>query len=83
VCERVGDDIALASPLKAIIADGRRGLHRCLYITGFDETPPLLGVIGPHTRQAIGLQLDPDLELIGLGLVHAALGLLHTGQDAK
>ena len=81
--ERVGDDVALTAPLKAIVADGRRGLHRGLYVTGFDETPLLLGVMGPHARQAIGLQLDPDLELIGLGLIHAALDLLHTGQDAE
>ena len=83
MCERVGDDVALTAPLKSIIADGRRSLHRRLYVTGLDETPLLLGVMGPHTRQAIGLQLDPDLKLIGLSLVHPALGLLHTGQDAE
>src|SRR5262249_60004882 len=72
-----------APPMETIVADGRCGLHRCLYVTRFDETPLLLGVMRPHAREAIGLQLDPDLELIGLGLVHAALDLLHTGQDPQ
>jgi hypothetical protein len=31
----------------------------------------------------VGLQLDPDLELIALGLVHAALQLLNPGQDPQ
>ena len=37
----------------------------------------------PDAGEAVGLQLDPNLELIGLGLIHAALHFLYLRQNAE
>ena len=58
-------------------------MHRRLDIAGFDEPPLLLRVVRPHPRKAVGLQLDPNLELIPVDGIHAALCVLHLGQDSK
>src|SRR5262245_4379045 len=81
--ESVGHDIALAAPLQSIIADGRSRLHGRLDIAGLDEAPLLLRVVRPHPGKAVGLQLDPNLELIAFDRVHAALRFLHLGQDSE
>src|SRR5215831_5321009 len=39
--------------------------------------------MGPHAREAVGLQLDPHLQLIAVDLVHALLQLLYLGQDTE
>ena len=79
----VGHDVALASPLQTVIADRGRGLHGRLDVAGLDQSPLLLRVVRPHAGEAVGLQFDPHLELVGLGLVQAALHLLHLRQDAE
>src|SRR4051812_43116518 len=83
VREGVGHDVALASPLQTVIADRGRGLHGRLDVAGLDQPPLFLGVVRPYAGEAIGLQLDPHLELVGLGLVQAALHLLHLRQNAE
>src|SRR5215470_5725196 len=40
-------------------------------------------VMGPNARQTVGLQLDANLKLIAIGLIHAALDLLHSGQYSE
>jgi len=72
VGEGIGHDVALASPLQTIIPDRRRRLHGGLDVSWLDQPPLLLRVVRPHAGEAVGLQLDPDLELVGLGLVQAA-----------
>jgi len=37
----------------------------------------------PNPSKAVGLQLDPNLELIAFNRVHAALRFLHLGQDPE
>src|SRR5262252_7960089 len=61
VGEGVGHDIALRLSLQAIIADGRRGLHRRLHVAGFDELPRFFGMVRPYSGKAISLQFDPHL----------------------
>src|SRR6186997_1964432 len=57
VREGVGHDVALASPLQAIIADRRRRLHGRLDVPWLDQPPLFLRVVRPNAREAIGLQL--------------------------
>src|SRR5215467_1550990 len=81
--EGVGHDVALGLTLQAIIADGGGRLHGGLDVAGLEEAPFLLRVVCPYAGQAVGLQLDANLELIGLSLVEALLRLLHLRQDAE
>src|SRR5215471_4284003 len=48
-----------------------------------NETPLLLSMVSPYPGKAVGLQLDPNLELIAFDRVHAALRFLHLGQDSE
>src|SRR6516164_3763313 len=83
VGEGVGHHVALGLPLQPVVADGRGSLHRCLHVARFDEVPRFLRVMRPHAGKAIGLQLDPHLDLVGLDFVETLLHLLHLGQDAQ
>ena len=74
--EGIGHDIALASPLQAVIADRGRRLHGQFDVAGFEQPLLFLRVVRPDTRKAVGLQLDSHLEVIGINLVHAALRFL-------
>ena len=58
--------------LQRVIADrGRRG-QGCVDIAGFEEARTfLLLAIDPDAGQAIRLQLDLDLQRVGLGLLPA------------
>jgi hypothetical protein len=81
--ERVRYDIALHASLEAIVADGGRRLHGGFDVTRLQEAPLFLGVIGPHPCEAVCLQLDPDLELIGGNLIKATLRLLYLWQETE
>src|SRR5262249_26692710 len=81
--ERVRDDVALGTALQTIVADGGCRLHRRLDVAWLDDTPLLLCVVGPDAGKAVGLQLDPNLEVIGLRLIQASLHLLNLGQDSQ
>lgn len=52
------------TPLQPIVPDGRGGLHCCFDIARLDEFPFFLRVMGPNAGQAIGLQLDLNLQMI-------------------
>ena len=81
--ESVGNDIPLAAALQPVVANGRRRLNRCLHITRLHDAPLLLGAMSPDPSEAIGLQLNSHLQVIGLDLIHAVLRLLHLRQDAE
>src|SRR6266536_992906 len=83
VGERVGHDIALRLPLQAVVADRRRGLERRFDVALLDEFPALLRTIGPNPGETVGLQLDLDLQVVGLDLAEGVLPLLHLRQDAE
>ena len=70
--EGIRDDSALALALQAVVADGGGRVQRFLDVAGLDDVT-LLGVIGPDAGEAIGLELDPDRQRIGLALAEAAL----------
>src|SRR5262249_24602049 len=65
VRQGVGHDVTLALSLQTIIADRGRRLQRTLHLAGPAVFPLLLRTVGPGPGQAIGLQLDPDLQLVG------------------
>src|SRR6185312_10223900 len=72
-------------PLQRIVADRGGGRQRGVDVARFEETRTLLLLaVDPDARQAVRLQLDLDLQRVGLGL---AAGLLleprHLGQDAE
>jgi hypothetical protein len=81
--ECVWHDVTLALPLQSIVANGGSRLQGGFDIAGLDEPPLCLGAIRPDARQAICLQLNPDLKCIGVGLFNSLLCLLHLRQDAK
>ena len=81
--ERIGHDIALCLPLQSIITDGCRCLNSQLDIAGLNDAPLFFRVVRPNACQAIGLQLDANLELIAASLIDTALNFLHSGQDAE
>src|SRR5262245_45714111 len=83
VRERVRNDVALTAPLQAIVSDGGRRLHGRLDVAGLDHPPLFLRVVRPDPGGAIGLQLDPYLQLVGVGLIHGALHRLHPRQNAE
>ncbi len=51
-------------PLQAIIAHGCCGVHRALDVPAFEQIA-LLGGMGPHSGQAVGLQFCFDGERVG------------------
>jgi len=69
-------------PLQAIVANGGCRLQRRLHVAGIKEFPFLLRVVGPHAREAIGLQLGHDLQTVGVLPVHALLHLLKAALNA-
>ena len=80
--ERIWNDITLGPPLQSIVPNRGSGLHRCFNVSRLDKLPFLLGAVRPDAGEAVGLELDPDLQTIGLHLVHPTLFLLHPGQKA-
>jgi hypothetical protein len=54
-----------------------------LVAASLDKPPFFLRVVCPDPSKAIGLQLDANLELIGVDLVHAPLRTLHLRQDTQ
>src|ERR1700730_15137382 len=91
VGERVRDHVAARLALQRVVADRRRGAHRRLDVALLDEGRPaaillaLVLVERPDAGKAVGLQLDPHLQLICLRTVEAALLLLllHLRQYAE
>ncbi len=72
--ERIRHHASLRLALQPVVADRGCDADRAFDIARIDEVLLALGVIGPHAGQAIGLQFDPHLDVVGLRL--AARGLL-------
>src|SRR5262249_43827156 len=84
VRERVGHDIALRFFLQAGVADRRRPLQGLVEVARIGKLVLLLRTGGPHAGETIGLQLDSDLQSIGLGLARSCLlRLHHARQDTE
>src|SRR5712691_8837467 len=64
--EAVGHHPALRTPLQRVVANRRGGAQRGLDITGLQQMPTLIGLVRPDAGEAIGLQLDADLDAICL-----------------
>src|SRR5262249_30420780 len=90
VGEAVGYDVALRSPLQRVVADrGGRAQGR-LDVSGLDERrlafvpEHRVLAVRPHPGEAVGLQLDLHLDVIGRSLAAGrALRLLRLRQDAE
>src|SRR5262245_23207583 len=83
VRERVRNDVALAAPLQAIVSDCGCRQHGRPHLPCLAQPPLFFRVMRPDAGEAIGLQLDPHLELVGVALIHAALHRLHPRQNAE
>src|SRR5687768_4335024 len=69
---------ALGLLLQRVVADRLGGAHAFLDVALFERARALR----PDTGVAIGLELDPDLELVALGLASAGLGRLNPVERA-
>ena len=58
--ERFRPDITLRLPLKRVVADGLRGIHRFFDIAGIENAFIPLHVMRPHPSVKIGLELKPN-----------------------
>src|SRR5258705_9805284 len=90
VREAVGHHVALRLALQRVIADRRRRAHGGLDVAGLEEWRLALALQvvvlepRPHAGETVGLQLDPHLDLVGLGLaVGRALRLLRLRQNVE
>src|SRR5262245_54350940 len=77
VGEGIGHNVTLRLPLQSIIPDGGCRLQCRVHVSRFDEVPLCLASVGPDASQTIGLQLNSDLQTVGLRLIHSTLRLLH------
>ena len=75
--ERVRHDVALGLALQAVVADGSRRTERLLDVPGLQDAAHALGVMGPEARVAVGLEFQPDGELVGLGPAQPLLQVAH------
>src|SRR5882672_7815505 len=64
--EAVRHYLALRTPLQRVVADCRGSPQRGLDITGLQQMPTLIGLVRPDAGEAIGLQLDLDLDAVCL-----------------
>ena len=81
--EGIGHHPALSLLLQPVISNRCRSLQRRLDVARLDEIPLRLRTIGPHSREAIGLQLDAHLQPVGRGPVESLLGLAHLRKDSE
>src|SRR6185369_14643223 len=83
VGEAVGNDIALSLLLERVVADRLGRTHRFLGVAGLqDRTLAVAGARGPDAGITIGLEFDPDLDRIALGLARARLEFVRLVQRA-
>src|ERR1700719_829590 len=73
VGEGIGHDIALHLFLQPVVADRGGGLQRLVDVARLKEVVLLLGAVRPHAGEAVGLQLDSHLKLVGLDLARRRL----------
>ena len=82
--EGLRHDAALRLALDHVVADGGGRVQPFLDVARLQPALDLVGEVRPHAGEAVGLQLDPHLQLIGFDL---AAGLLlhsrHARNDAE
>ena len=79
VREAVGHGITAAALLQAVVAHGFGGVKGFFQIARFKQLP-LLCAVGPHTGQAVCLQLELDRQTVGFafaGILARAVHLCH------
>ena len=64
--EAVGHNPPLRPPLQRVVANRRGSPQRGLDITRLQQMPALIGLVRPDAGEAIGLQLDANLDSICL-----------------
>src|SRR5262245_1274827 len=64
MCEAIRHHPALRAPLQRVVTDRGGGAQRGLDVAGLQQMPALVGLVRPHACEAIGLQLDPDLDAV-------------------
>ena len=77
VGERVGHHRARGAPHHLVVADLCRRVQAGLDVAAIEPAAGLLRVMRPHARIAVGLQLEPHRQLVGLALADALLRGLH------
>lgn len=75
--------LALGLSLQGIIPNGGGGAEAFLNIARFQNTPRIMGALGPEPGQAIRLQFNAHLQFIGGALIHPALQPFHLFQHAQ
>src|SRR6267142_4111476 len=83
VGERLRHDAALCLTLEAVVADRGGGVQALLDVAGLENLASALSVAGPHSRQAIGLELHAHLERVALGLAAPASRLVDAIGDPE
>ena len=69
----LGHRVALRLTLEAIITDGCGRPESLLDVAGLQELALLVGVVGPHAGEAVGLKLQAHGEAVCGGLVDLTL----------
>ena len=77
VGEGIGHNVTLRLSLQSIIPDGGCRLQCKVHVSRFNEVSLCVASVSPDASKAIGLQLNADLQTVGLGLIHGTLRLLH------
>jgi hypothetical protein len=83
VGETVRHHEAARAPLHAVVADLSGGVQTLFDIALLQDVALIMGVMCPHARQTVGLQLQHHRQAIGLALASGALGLGHLARDAE
>lgn len=81
--EGIGHNVTLRLSLQSIIPDGGCRLQCGVHISWFNEVPLCVASVSPDASKAIGLQLNADLQTVGLGLIHGTLRLLRFWQHTE
>src|SRR5580765_8836603 len=63
----LGDDVSLAFPLEPVVADRRCRGETFRDVARLEEVLVAAGVVSPDAREAVGLQLQADGELVRVG----------------
>ena len=79
----VGHDVPLRLTLDHIVADGAGCVEPLLDVALLEPVVDLVVEIGPHAREAIGLQFHADLQRIAIAFGHARLETLHLVGNAE
>ena len=80
--EGIGGDAASGLPLDPVVSDRPGGPESLLHIPRLQK-PLSCCAVPPYPGQAVGLQLQPDRQAVGLDLARAALETVHLVRGAE